>query len=293
VRTRTPIGKALVALATLVVAGVAWAVGGVRAEPATAAASCVAVVVDFHLLGGPVQTGCAQGDPTSGLQALTKAGFSYAPRPRDGLICQIDAKPACTDTTTTKYWSYWYRAAGSAKWVYGTEGAATHNPKPGSTEGWVWQNGGKTPPPGIRADVICPQLAGSPTPKPSKTPKPTSNPTIKPSSKPTTRPPSTPTSAATGSTTGKATPAAPTSPHTSSTATASATGPPAPSPSAPGSATPLFAAGGSSGGSAVGPADHGGGGGSLGGRAGAALGGAVVVGIGAAAALRARRGRPQ
>ena len=93
-RTRTPIGKALVALATLAVAGVALAFGGVRAEPATAAASCVAVVVDFHLLGGSVQTGCAQGDPKTGLQALTKAGFTYTPRARDGLICQIDAQGA-------------------------------------------------------------------------------------------------------------------------------------------------------------------------------------------------------
>jgi hypothetical protein len=298
VHTRSAIGNGLVALATLVVAGAALVLGLVRAEPAAAGASCVAVVVDFRQLGGAVATGCAQGDPSTGLQALGLAGFSEAPRPRDGLICQIDARPACTETTSTSYWSYWYRAPGSSHWVYASEGAGTHDPKPGSTEGWVWQDGGKTPPPSIRADAICPQLAVTPsaTPKPtaptptstrSTKPKPTPSTSPAPSTKPTPAPTRSARRTASATTTPSGRPASDRSasdpPVSSSTSAAASSSPAALSTS---SAPP---AAGSSGGSAGGPPDQNGGGAALGGVAGVALGGIVVLGIGAATVVRARR----
>jgi hypothetical protein len=286
VTTSTTIGKAFVALAALAVAGVTLVVGAVPAAPASTA-KCVAVLVDFRQLGGTVQTGCAQGDPATGLQALSDAGFSYAPRPRDQLICQIDARPACSASTSSTYWSYWYRAAGSSRWVYASEGAGTHNPKPGSTEGWVWQAGGKTPPPSIRADVICPQLAATPSPKPTTpkaTPQPTGSTSAKsPKAHASTGPPAAATTARTrsasamaGSSTGS-----PTASQQATSATASAT------------ASAAAVTNGSSGGgsAASGPADQGNGGGALNGVAGLTLGGTVVLGIGAAAAVRARRGR--
>jgi hypothetical protein len=287
VSTRSPIGKVLVALAMLVVAGATLVLGLVRAGPAAAAASCVAVVVDFRQLGGAVQTGCAQGDPSTGLQALGRAGFGYAPRPRDGLICQIDARPACTASTNTTYWSYWYRAPGSSRWVYASEGAGTHNPKPGSTEAWVWQNGGKTPPPNIRADVICPQLAATatpkPTPKPSR-PKPTGTTSGKPTSKPSTREASAPAR----STRQPSSPASTTdSRRSSDLPTTSAISSPATSSAAPLPATQAPPTDGTAG--AEPP--HQGGGGALGGVAGVALGGVVVLGIGAATVVRARAGK--
>jgi hypothetical protein len=131
---------------------------------------CVGIVVDGRLLGGTVLTGCADGDPDSGFDALRRAGFAYTPRPRDGLVCQIDGAPACSDTTTTTYWSYWWRAPGSVRWRYATEGPATHDPAPGSTEAWVWQEGGRRPPPDVALATICPQAAEAekPSPKPSK-----------------------------------------------------------------------------------------------------------------------------
>jgi hypothetical protein len=269
----------------IVAAPTASAIGVVRAERAAATGPCVAVVVDFRKLGGTVQTGCAQGDPSTGLKALSLAGFGYTPRPRDGLICQINARPACTDTTTTKYWSYWYRAAGSTHWVYATEGPATHNPKPGSTEGWVWQDGGRTPPPGTRADTICPQLAASPSPKPTKT-KPTHKPataSAPPTSEKTHAPAGTP--ARSGSTSAG---------RSSSSATASSTSGSQTSTSDPPSSTSAAVAqptdGPTTGAAAPDPADQGGGG-ALGGAAGVALGSAVLLGIGSAAVVRARRGR--
>jgi hypothetical protein len=290
VSTGTPIGKAIVALATLAVAGCTMVLGAVRAEPAAASGPCVAVVVDFRLLGGQVQTGCAQGDPSSGLQALGLAGFTYRPRP-DGLICQIDSRPACTDTTTSRYWSYWYRAAGSSRWVYASEGPGTHNPKPGSTEGWVWQDGGRAPPPSIRAETICPQLATTPSPTPTKPtptrPKPTRQPTAPASTTPTTGATHAPAGAPPSR--GSASPGR----GTSGTTASPTTGPPTSDSGTPSSTSAAAAppsGGSTSGAAAPDPADQGGGG-ALGGAAGVALGSAVVLGIGAAAVVRTRRGR--
>jgi hypothetical protein len=300
VSTRSPIGKAVRALATFSVAAVLavlatpLAFGAVSAETATAAAAsgpCVAVIVDFRKLGGAVQTGCAQGDPSTGLKALTAAGFSYVPRARDGLICQINAKPACTETTTSNYWSYWNRAAGSSKWVYASAGAGSHNPKPGSTEGWVWQSGGRTPPPNTAANVICPQLAASPTPKPTKSkpagPKPTGTANSSPGAGKTHSP-----------STGNATPGKPSVGSKSSagaSASATASSPTSSPTNSSTSPSPSYAVssppnGGGTGGAFPDPAADGGGG-ALGGAAGVALGGAVVLGIGAATVVRARRGR--
>ncbi len=143
-------------------------------RPAGAAEPCVGVVVDARLLGAGVSTGCAKGDPDSGLEALTKAGYGYAFIPRQpGQVCQIDGAPACSDTSTDTYWSYWWRAKGSTRWVYATEGAATHDPAPGATEAWVWQDGGRREPPDIALGRICPQVA---EPRPS-TAAPSSDPT--------------------------------------------------------------------------------------------------------------------
>jgi hypothetical protein len=145
------------------------------APPVTAGEQCVGVVVDARLLGGDVRTGCAKGDPATGLEALADAGFRYAFAPRQpGLVCQVDGVPECADTSTTTYWSYWYRPKGSGSWVYSAKGAGSHDPAPGSTEAWVWQDGGRRSPPDIPLRDICPQVADSgttapPAPTPRKT----------------------------------------------------------------------------------------------------------------------------
>jgi hypothetical protein len=283
VSIRSCIGRSGLALATLVVAGATSALGVVATSAMTPAAAlaapraCVAVIVDFRQLGGAVQTRCAQGDPATGLQALAKAGFTATPRPRDGLICEIDARPSCADTTSTTYWSYWYRAPGSSRWVYASEGAGTHNPKPGSTEAWVWQDGGRQPPPSIRADVICPQLAAA-----SSTPTPTHTKSKQPkaSTRPTTQPPPDTTRST----------ARPTPTKTTTAPAQSATNAPSSSSSSSSAAAPATD---STGGSATdaAPAAKSDDGGELRGATGVALGGIVILGIGAATVLRARRGR--
>lgn len=134
------------------------------APSATAAEPCVGIVIDARLLGGEVTTACAKGDPDSGLQAMTRAGISYRFLPRQpGLVCQIGGSPDCARTTGTTYWSYWHRAKGSTRWTYSTVGAASHDPAPGSTEGWVWQDGGRRQPPDIALRAICPDAFAAPS----------------------------------------------------------------------------------------------------------------------------------
>lgn len=137
---------ATLAAPTLVTAG--WAAAPYAAHAAGSAAGraagsigCVAVVVDAGDLGGPVETGCAEGDPSSGLEALELAGFTATLRPRDGLLCAVGERPDCGDTDGDSYWSYWYRDPGSSKWTYSSLGAGSRDPQPGSVEAWVWQDG--------------------------------------------------------------------------------------------------------------------------------------------------------
>jgi hypothetical protein len=259
----------VVALATLAVVGATAVLGLLRAVPVAAAANdCVAVLVDARQLGGEVRTGCAQGDPDNGLQALAKAGFGYTPRPRDGLICQIDSTPACGNTTSDNYWSYWYRSPGSSTWVYANEGAGTHDPRPGSTEAWVWQDGVRKQPPAVSASSICPQLKASP--KPTKT-----------SARPT-KASATATKNVTAPSSSKK---ASTTPAPSSSAKPTPTAPSATSTQAPTQSPSMTSA-------ALGDVEgDSSGGGSVSGPMGLALGGVLVAGLGTAAALRARKQR--
>ena len=150
--------------------------------PASAATKpCVGVIVDGRLAGGGLRTSCAKGDPDSGLEALTKAGVSYAFVPRQpGQICQLDGFPECSRNSADTYWSYWWRAPGSSRWVYATEGAGSHDPEPGAVEAWVWQEGGRQEPPDIAFGTLCPQAsAAKPTSAPTRTaePEPSPDPT--------------------------------------------------------------------------------------------------------------------
>ncbi|WP_027347189.1 hypothetical protein [Hamadaea tsunoensis] len=125
----------------------------VEAAPAQAAACSgttgVTVVVDFAALGGGVVTGCAVGDPATGLAALTGAGFTVAGTQRWGLafVCRINGKPTaaqdpCVNTPpATAYWSYWHASTHGAAWAYSSSGAGSYNPAPGSVEGWAYGAG--------------------------------------------------------------------------------------------------------------------------------------------------------
>ncbi|MED7949270.1 flagellar hook-length control protein FliK [Streptomyces sp. BE20] len=122
--------------------------------PQARAAACtgttgVTVVVDFTAVGGGIQTGCALGDPASGLAAITGAGFSYSFHPRfPGFVCKINSLPTtCTNPTGSAYWSYWHAPHGGP-WSYSSLGAGSYDPAPGEVEGWSFGAGAQ---PGITA----------------------------------------------------------------------------------------------------------------------------------------------
>ena len=256
---------------------------GVLAPSASAAEPCVGVIVDARLLGGGVSTGCAKGDPDSGLDALAAAGFSYAFAPRvPGFVCQIDAAPECSRTGTTTYWSYWYLTKGSRAWVYSSTGAGSHDPAPGSTEAWVWQDGGRREPPDVALETICPQVATARTERtePSSSPSPArtsrSAAAARPSGRMTNKP--RPATSAASSSSSSSASAAPT--RTAGTGTTDTTTPPAPAPS---TAPPAGSsrAGGDGDGAGDGPDGTP--------WAGVVLGSGLVAALGAAALARARR----
>jgi hypothetical protein len=140
--------------------------------PAADAAACsgssgVTVVVDYGSLGG-IQVGCAAGDPGTGLSALHSAGFATTGTVHDGpgLVCRINGAPAsdpCVRTPpTTAYWSYWHGSRGA--WSYSGSGPALSNPQPGGVEGWSYGAGAR---PGI-----APPKAAPPAPTTKPAPKP-------------------------------------------------------------------------------------------------------------------------
>lgn len=194
------------------------------ARPAGAAdGTCdgVWVVVDARALGGELTTRCAEGDPTSGLEALQLAGHTYGFVPRQpGLVCTIDARPdPCNGAPSDAYWGYYHATAGG-DWTYATRGAGNRDPEPGSVEGWAF---GDDAEPGRRPPSNAPEPAPSPTPEPRPAATPSSSPTREPAA------PATSTSDPAADTATSEEPAsAPSSEPTADPATDPSTGPEAP-----------------------------------------------------------------
>ncbi|ADD42780.1 hypothetical protein [Stackebrandtia nassauensis] len=119
--------------------------------PAAHAAVCspgsgVSVIVDFGALGS-VKSGCASGAPSTGLKALSGAGFSYSYVPgQTGMVCRINSLPdPCPSggPPVDKYWSYWVAERGGT-WKYSSKGAGNRTPPVGSVDGWAF-GAGKPP----------------------------------------------------------------------------------------------------------------------------------------------------
>ena len=187
------------------------------AAPRQAAGACagktgVTVVVDFQELGGGTNVVCAPGTPSSGLDALAKAGVSYQTTQRfPGFVCRIAGKPSndpCVNTSpASAYWAYWLAAPGGS-WCYSTLGAGSRKPAPGTFEGWSFalnRTADAIPPPRFApppapagsqpaelngndcpsTPTTLPATTAAPTTAPPTTPPPTTAPS------PTTAPPPT------------------------------------------------------------------------------------------------------
>jgi len=228
-------------LAALLLAAVALALPAPAEAAACSGTSGVTVLVQF-----PDHTvvGCAAGDPSSGYQALSRAGFSvtFATGNGTGAICSINGYPdhACPSMPPqSAYWAYFHAKPGGS-WSYSNTGGGGYNPKPGTVEGWRFGSGSAptSAPPGT---------SSTPRPTPAPTSHPTSHPTSG-SSNPVVKPVS---SGHPGSTGSSGSPTAPdatsssptgtpsggttTSPTTSANATDDVLAPEVPGPDAAGS----------------------------------------------------------
>ena len=110
---------------------------GVRTDP-----DGITVVIDFQELGGGVNVRCAPGPVESGLDALDGAGIAWEGTVRfPGFVCRIAGLPAVADEPcfntppASAFWSYWMAPRGGS-WCYGSRGAGTRTPPPGTIEGW-------------------------------------------------------------------------------------------------------------------------------------------------------------
>jgi hypothetical protein len=126
----------------------------------------VTVVVQFP--DGHTEVGCAPGDPRSGFDALTAAGFQLAFVYNEGFLCRVNGQPAadpCQHTPPANaYWGYFHAQRGGS-WSYSNAGGDAYDPSPGSVEGWRFQNSTTPTLPSMR-----PPAAVKPKPAPSRTP---------------------------------------------------------------------------------------------------------------------------
>lgn len=287
--TRLAVAAGLVAVGGLTLPGGA-------AEAAACPGTTGVTVVVRH--GSSTTIGCAPGDPTSGLDALRRAGFGYEFAARQpGFVCRINGFPtkaadACQQASpASAYWAY-YHARRGGSWSYSQEGAGEYDPAPGSVEGWAF--GAGATPGAVPAAPVPPRPSASqtprPTPKPSTTPRPPASTPHRPGAPSPTSGPSAPGSPTGGSPTTSGT--RPTTPTTGTPglpgSTTTGTAGPTPSGTASPGEGPTGAPTGDAG-TAAGPASDG----SSGSIASVMAGLALVALVGAGAAYLAIRRRLQ
>ncbi|GAA3868014.1 hypothetical protein GCM10022243_37110 [Saccharothrix violaceirubra] len=166
--------RVLTLLATVVVAGVAFAAPASAIDPTKGyngictgadALTGVTVVIDFQELDGnggtpaPTITRCSPnpvpGSQRTGIKALQDAGIAVAGTAQWGLgfVCRLEGRPAITETLPRNsqptykeacvvtppadaYWGYWHAPGSGTTWTYSSYGAANRNVTPGGFEGW-------------------------------------------------------------------------------------------------------------------------------------------------------------
>jgi hypothetical protein len=167
------------AAATIAVA----AAGVVVPAPAQASicstASGVSVVVDFHQLGGGVQTACDSGGAGKYAdQQFADAGHTLTYVQGEAFVCQVDSKPAsqCAHTPPADaYWSLWWSDGKSGEWKYASVGVTQLKVPNGGYVALSWQG---------QSSQAKPRVTPTAHSSPSPTAHPSSHPTSHPSSPP-------------------------------------------------------------------------------------------------------------
>jgi hypothetical protein len=234
------LGSALrLTAATVLVAAVGLALPTGPASAATCSTGGgVTVVVDFHELGGGVQTACvADGGGRSAASLFSAAGFalSYVQR-QPGFVCRVNGQPAndpCVNTPPADaYWGLFWSDGKSGAWNYATTAASGLNVPDGGYVAFSWNGSTARVTPGLSPAAHAAVPTGTPTSRPTKTP--TGKPTTKPTTKPTARP-------TTGST-GKPSSKSSSKPSTGPSASATGTATPSTTPSTTDSSAPSSSA---------------------------------------------------
>lgn len=179
----------------LLVAGAALAVvatGGALAGPAAPARAATPAHVGIVVAGlgsycVPYRSGMTGADV---LNAHFDVVYGQAP-PYVGFVFTIDGV-GNTRPDNTHYWAYYHGGGGS--WTYSGSGAATYRPRPGTVEGWAYDDGGSSAPqpPATTYAALCgsldPQPAPVSTPRPAPQPATTSVAAPRPATAPASRP---------------------------------------------------------------------------------------------------------
>jgi hypothetical protein len=157
----------------LAAAALVAAAAGLGVPAPAQAASCatahgVSVVVDFHQLGGGVETACdVNGGGRTAARQFTDVGheLTYVQQ-QPGFVCRVDGKPAddpCVRTPPSDaYWSLWWSDGKSGTWTYSSEGVGSLTVPEGGYVALSWQGGSDKAPP-----------RASPSPHPTASPSPT------------------------------------------------------------------------------------------------------------------------
>lgn len=170
------------AVATVVVASAGLGVASPAQASTCGSATGVSVVVDFHELGGGVQTFCdASGAGKTADAQLRDAGhqLTYVQR-QPGFICRIDGKPAddpCVNTPPSNaYWSLWWSDGKSGKWAYSSSGAGSLKVPEGGYVGMSWQGSDSKAQPGVPPKPHATQPSPSPSTHATSSPHASSGP---------------------------------------------------------------------------------------------------------------------
>lgn len=135
---------ALVAFATTLLLTPGTSLAASHAGPCVGTEG-VTVVVDMNPVNdsaptAPVDVRCAIGSVTDGIEALSRAGYSFSTHTQygDPFVCTISSLPT-NCFPSGGYWSYWNKPNASATtWSESSVGAGDATPQPGALEGWRW-----------------------------------------------------------------------------------------------------------------------------------------------------------
>jgi hypothetical protein len=135
----------------------------------------VSVVVDFHQLGGGVQSFCdAGGSGEYAAQQFTDAGHTLTRvNGEPGFVCRVDGAPSsdpCQHTPPTDaYWSLWWSDGKSGTWKYAATGVDSLKVPAGGYVALSWQGQSSQAKPRVRPTAHA-SSSPSPTPSPSAPP---------------------------------------------------------------------------------------------------------------------------